>query len=161
MRNPLSAFATRSHSKTALRSLPGSVVAIVAALSCTPLLAVEIDDVAKSNASSAPQAEIPWTSGGVGDDARDEMRKVATAYNILIVFSNRHGSYLAGIPFTVTGRNGREVLAGVSDGPLLYMKLPPAAYRISAQIDGTWQSKRILAGRPGHPERTIFVSRGD
>lgn len=161
MSNPLSAFRSTSHQQTDRRALARPLLAVVIALLCTPLPAVEIDQNAKANVISDPQAGVPWMSGGIGDEARDEMRKAATAYNVQIIFSNRQGSYLADIPFTVSGRNGKEILAGVSEGPLLYIKLPPAAYRISAQIDGAWQHRQIQAGATGRPVKTMFVSRGE
>ncbi|WP_265948213.1 hypothetical protein [Dechloromonas sp. A34] len=161
MSNPLSAFTIKSHQQTARRALARSLLAVAAAFLCTSLPAADIDDNAKSNVVSAPQAQIPWMSGGIGDEARDEMRKAATAYNVQVIFSDRQGSYLANIPFAVTGRNGKEVVAGVSEGPLLYIKLPPGSYRLSAQIDGAWQHKQIQAGTTGRPVRTSFVSRGE
>jgi len=161
MSNPLSAFPSTSHQQTDRRALARPLLAVVIALLCAPLPAVGIDENAKANVISDPQAGVPWMSGGIGDEARDEMRKAATAYNVQIIFSNRQGSYLADIPFTVSGRNGKEILAGVSEGPLLYIKLPPAAYRISAQIDGAWQHRQIQAGATGRPVKTMFVSRGE
>ncbi|MBS1197151.1 MAG: hypothetical protein H6R18_936, partial [Proteobacteria bacterium] len=64
-----------------------SGMAIVAILQSSMLLADDSDQVAYSNNISAPQAAISWISGGIGDDARDEMRKAAAAYNVHIVFS--------------------------------------------------------------------------
>ena len=163
MRNPLSASAIQSHQPTArhVHFMSRPLLLIVAALFCPPLLAAEVDDNAKYNATSAPQAEIPWMSGGIGDEARDEMRKAAASYNVQVIFSDRQGSYLADIPFKVSGRNDREILAGVSEGPLLYIKLPPASYRLSAQIDGVWQHRQIQAGPASRPVRATFVSKGD
>lgn len=161
MSNPLSAFPTKSLQQTSRRALARSLLAAAAALLCTSLPAAEIDDTAKSNVIGDPQAGVPWMSGGIGDEARDEMRKAATAYNVHVIFSDRQGSYLADIPFAVSGRNGKEILAGVSEGPLLYLKLPPATYRISAQIDGAWQHKQIQAGTTGRPVKASFVSRGE
>lgn len=161
MSNPLSACPSQSHQQTHRRVLARSLLAVATALLCTSLPAAEIDDNAKSNVISTPQAGIPWMSGGIGDDARDEMRKAATAYNVQIIFSDRQGSYLADIPFAVSGRNGKEILAGVSEGPLLYIKLPPGGYRISAQIDGAWQHKQIQVAATGRPAKASFVSRGE
>lgn len=160
MTNSRSAFPS-IHQQRSCRRVTVPLLAVIAALFCTPLLAVEINDNAKANATSKPQAAIPWMSGGIGDEARDEMRNAAASYNVFIVFSAPQGSYLANIPFAVTGRNGREIIKGVSEGPLLYMMLPPATYRISARIDGVWQSKQIQAGTSAHPVRTMFVSRGE
>jgi hypothetical protein len=161
MRNPLSPSASQGHEASVRHHRLRPLLAILAALSCPPLLAGEIDDNAKFNATSAPQAAIPWMSGGVGDEARDEMRKAATTYNVLIVFSNLQGSYLASVPFAVAGRDGREILSGVSEGPLLYIKLPPASYRISAKIDGIWQNKQVQTATTGRPVRAMFVGRGE
>jgi len=157
MGNPLRAV----QHQTIRRAISRPLVALVAALLCTPLLAVDIDDNAKHNARSVPQAAIPWLSGGIGDEARDEMRKAAASYNVLIVFSDRQGSYLADIPFAVAGRNGQEVVAGISDGPLLYINLPAGSYKVSAKIDGVWQNRQIQAGTAGRPVRVNFVGKGE
>lgn len=146
-------------------SLTGCVLApllaVFATLHCASLQADEVDDTARSNVVSAPQASIPWMSGGIGDEARDDMRSAAAGYNVHLVFSDRQGAYLADIPFAVSRLDGREIQSGVSEGPLLYLKLPPGAYRISANIDGAWQSKRIQTGAPGHSVRMSFIARGE
>ena len=136
------------------------LLAALVAVHALPLWAEEVGDVAKQNVTSAPQAELDWMSGGIGDEARDEMRKAAAAYSVHLVFSDREGSYLAGISFTVNRLKGWELYSGVSVGPLLYLKLPPGSYQISAKFDGVWHSKRIRAGTAGDPARVSFVSIG-
>lgn len=130
------------------------------ALAGLPAWAGEVGDVAKQNATSAPQALLPWMSGGVGDEARDEMRKAAAAYSVHVVFSDPQGAYLAGIPFAVTRVNGRELYSGISTGPLLYLKLPPGSYQIAAKFDGTWHNKTVKAGTGNAPARVSFVGSG-
>ena len=142
--------------KTAQRGL----LLLALALPGLPAWAGEIGDVAKQNTMSAPQAELPWMSGGIGDEARDEMRKAAAAYSVHLVFSDQQGAYLAGIPFMVTQLNGRELYSGISAGPLLYLKLPPGAYQIAAKFDGVWHSKRVQAGTSENPARVSFVGYG-
>jgi len=135
--------------------------ALVVALISMPLLAVEIDDNARHNAASAPQAAIPWLSGGVGDEALAEMHKVAASYNVQVIFSGQNGRYLASVPFSLTGADGREILAGVSEGPLLYLKLKPGSYRFSANIDHQWQNEAVRIGPANGPVKLSFVSRGE
>lgn len=142
------------------RNFRRGLLATVVALHVLPLWADEIGEVPKQNVSSAPQDEIAWMSGGIGDEARDEMRKAAAAYSVHLVFSDREGSYLAGIPFAVTRLNGEALYSGVSTGPLLYLKLPPGSYQISAKLAGVWHSKRVRAGTAGNPARVSFVSIG-
>lgn len=143
------------------RTLALPALALVAALQCAPLMADEVTDVAAANATSAPQEAVTWMSGGIGDDARDEMRKAAPNYNVHLQFSARAGNYLADIPFKVSAGNGQEIYTGVSEGPLLYLKLQPGTYRIAAQIDGEWQTKRVQAARSGAPARMSFIAKGE
>lgn len=145
---------------TGTKTMQRGLLLVALALPGLPAWAGAVGDVAKQNTISAPQAELSWMSGGIGDEARDEMRKAAVAYSVHLVFSDPQGSYLAGIPFSVTKLNGREMYSGVSAGPLLYLKLPPGSYLIAAKFDGIWHKKRITAGTADDPARVSFVSYG-
>jgi hypothetical protein len=136
-------------------------IAILLALQCLPAHAVEVDDAAKSNASNGPQAEVPWLSGGVGDEAMAEMHKVSTDYNVHLLLTGPRGNYLAGVPFTVSRRNGNVMVSGVTEGPLLYLKLPAASYQIAVEIDGAWQTRRIQASASGRATRVRFFAKGE
>lgn len=133
---------------------------LLIALLCGPVLAVEIDDAAKSNVVSSPQAEVAWISGGVGDDAMAEMRKVAPAYNVHLLLTGSRGNYLAGIPFTVS-RRGQVVVSGVTEGPLLYLKLPAGSYQIAVEMDGARQTRAIRTSVAGPAATLRFVSRSE
>lgn len=134
---------------------------LIVVLQCTPLWADEVSDAAQYNATSAPQTEFPWMSGGIGDEARDSMHKAAQHYNVQLVFSAHNGNYLSNVPVTVTQSNGRQVYAGISAGPLLYLKLPPGAYQVTAELDGTQQIKHINASASGHAEQVMFISQDE
>jgi hypothetical protein len=134
---------------TIVKAMRHGLLALVVAMHWAPLWAETVGEVAKRDVTGAPQEQIPWISGGVSDEARNEMRKAAPAYNVHLMFSNRQGSYLADIPFTVSKLNGRELYSGVSEGPLLYLNLPSGTYQIAAQLGGIWQNKRIRAGTSG------------
>ena len=145
---------------TIVKTLRGGLLALVVSTCWAPVWAETAGQAARQDLTSAPQEQIPWISGGVSDEARDEMRKAAPAYNVHLMFSNRQGSYLADIPFTVSKPNGRELFSGVSEGPLLYLKLPPGTYQIAVQLGGVWQNKRIRAGTSGNPAKASFVGNG-
>lgn len=142
---------------TIIKTITGGLLALAVAAYWAPLWAETVGEVAKQNVTSTSQEQIPWISGGVSDEARDEMRKAAPAYNVHLMFSNRQGSYLADIPFAVSKLDGRELYSGVSAGPLLYLKLPPGIYQIAVQLGGVWQNKRIRAGTSGNPAKVSFV----
>ena len=139
-------------------SLTIGALILASALHGTPLQAKEKKETPRVDATSTSPAEISWMSGGVGDEALGEMRKMAPSFNVHIVFNDRAGAYLAGIPFTVASGNGRIIHSGVSDGPLLYLKLKPGSYRISAEIDGASQRHSLKLGANEPSVRMSFVS---
>jgi hypothetical protein len=145
---------------TIVKAMRGGLLALVVAAYWAPLWAETVGEVAKRDVTRAPQEQMPWMSGGVSHEARDEMRKAAATYNVHLMFSNRQGSYLADIPFTVSKLNGRELYTGVSEGPLLYLNLPPGTYQIAVQLDGVWQNRRIRARTSGGPVKASFVGYG-
>ena len=147
--------------KTQMHGVRLGLIAILVALQCSPVLAVEVDDAAKSNVASSPQAEVSWLSGGVGDEAMTEMHKVSTAYNVHLMLTGPRGNYLAGVPFTVSRRNGQVTVSGMTEGPLLYLKLPAGSYQIAVEIDGAWQSRHIQASVSGQATKVRFVARGE
>lgn len=136
-------------------------LSLLIALQCWPVQAVEIEDAAKSNVVSSPQSEISWISGGVGDEAMMEMRKVSADYNVHLLLTGPRGNYLAGIPFTVSRRGGQTMVSGVTEGPLLYLKLPSGSYQIAVEVDGARQVRNIRASASGPATRLRFVSRSE
>ena len=154
-RAPLSA--TRAHRRNGRIGL----VAMLAVMQCAPALALQLDDAARNNVASSPQAELSWLSGGVGDEAMTEMLKVSSDYNVHLMLTGARGNYLAGIPFSVSRRGGQLVVSGVTDGPMLYLKLPAGTYQIAVAMDGVWQSRRVQASASGKATKVRFVARGE
>jgi len=134
-------------------------IVVMFALQCSPVIAVEIDDAARSNVTSSPQKVVSWISGGVGDEAMAEMHKVSTAYNVQLLLTGASGNYLAGVPFSVSHK-GKVTASGVTEGPLLYIKLPAGSYQIAVEIDGAWQTKRIQTSTSGQATKLRFVAKG-
>lgn len=95
--------------------------------------------------NDAAPGGVAILSGGVGDASVAEMKQAAKDYNVHLVFSNRRGEYVADVPYTITDARRREVASGTSDGPLLYLRLPPGRYEISARIGTTAVKKRVQA----------------
>lgn len=161
MRSTLSTSSQQSSSPRFRFSRPAACLALCLGLPVAPATAQETAGVAQANVVSPTQAEVPWLSGGIGDEALQEMRKAAAGYNLQVMFSNRLGSYLASVPFKLSSRDGRKLLSGVSEGPLVYLKLLPGTYRFSAEIDGVWQSRSIRVSSSRSPVRLMFVARSD
>lgn len=137
------------------------LLALGVILQCAPAPALEVDAAAKSNMASSPKAKVFWLSGGVGDESMAEMHKVSAAYNVHLMLTGPAGNYLAGIPFSVSRRNGRITVSGVTEGPVLYLKLPSGRYQISVKIDGAWQIRRIQVSGLGTVTKLRFVAKGE
>ena len=150
--------AAKTNSKGFNVPMHGSIFALALALHCPGLLAQEMQDPSGLNAASASQAAIPWMSGGVGEEARDAMRAAASNYNVHIVFSRADGSYVATIPFAVARQGSEVILAGVSDGPLLNLKLEPGNYDLMAEFDGKRQTRKLHLGRQQAPTKINFIA---
>lgn len=133
------------------------LAALCSALPASPALAADVR-LTDQTPVNAP-VEIYWLSGGIGDESRDEMQQSAAAYNVHMLFTDRKGEYLADIPVTIATRKGQLLYSAVSEGPMLYLKLPPGSYLISAEIDGAWQKRNVQLDRSGRASRLQFVSR--
>ena len=115
---------------------------VAALLALTPPLA-------GAQAPAGATADVAILSGGIGETSATEMKQAAKNYNVHLVFSNRRGEYVADVPYTVVDARRREVAAGTSEGPLLYLRLPPGRYEVSARIGSTALTKRIHAASGG------------
>jgi hypothetical protein len=97
----------------------------------------------------ATNADVPFVTGGVGLENREEMRALEPGYNLRVVFASATGEYLAGVGVVIRTTEGNTVLHTVSEGPWLYVKLPPGTYTVSAEQGGASITKRIVVdGRP-------------
>ena len=144
----------------ARRTLLPVLVATFTAFPSLPLVAAEPGHAGHHHLHAAP-GNAPWISGGVGDEAFAAMRSSASDYNVHVLFTGRHGAYLADIPFSVKARNGEEVLSGISAGPLLYLRLPAGNYQLAAKLNDAWQSQRIQVSNLPGATRARFVSQGE
>jgi len=76
---------------------------------------------------------ISYVSGGIGEDERAALARVADLYNLKLEFaSQQEGAYLADIKVVIRDAQGKMVLEALSDGPWFMAKLPPGEYQIEA-----------------------------
>ena len=85
---------------------------------------------------------IPYFSGGVGEEEIDLLRQVDGAYNVKLIFAATEGNYLSDVRVLIEDSQGTKVLEAVSEGPWFYTKLPPGTYKVLAQAEGRTQQQR-------------------
>lgn len=101
---------------------------------------------------------MPFVSGGVGEEERQEMQKLSPDYSLELLFAakGQPNEYLADIKVEIKDRNGKVLLATVAQGPFLLAKIPPGKYTVSADNDGIVKRQMIqVAG--AKPHRVVFV----
>jgi hypothetical protein len=121
------------------------VAGLLVALSTLPLHADEVEPLKVHR-----QGGSTYVSGGVNEQQRKAMVKVAPKYPIQLIFEV-HGVVdgVTGVKVTLRDIKGDAILEAVSEGPFFYIN-PPAGgrYTIEAEFNGEKQSMtKDLVGR--------------
>ncbi|SDP72092.1 hypothetical protein SAMN04488595_11819 [Ralstonia sp. 25mfcol4.1] len=91
---------------------------------------------------------IPYLSGGIGADDVARMRSLAPQFNVHLRFQDQSdGASLADVKVLLLNARHERVLRVVSEGPLLYMRVPPGQYYLAAVYQGIIQEHALIVGR--------------
>ncbi|MDM4769131.1 carboxypeptidase-like regulatory domain-containing protein [Solimonas sp. SE-A11] len=156
------------------RHAPG-LAALLLAASLSPALAQGGDDcnVAPPAIAVPPPAATPgkdWTppstllpvqqagtlryiTGGIGEDSAVALRALRGEYPVAITFGLRDGGrnqFTAGVTVAIDDAADRHLLSVITEGPYLYVDLPPGDYLLKAAAPslGPAQQRRFQL-RPG------------
>jgi len=102
---------------------------------------------------------IEYMMGGVGIGEREIMENSAQDYNVKLSFAEKAGVFLAGIGVSVEDQKGTRLIDLTTNGPWLYVKLPPGAYTVTATFNG--EAKRIQRLNVRDTGRTTRLLRWD
>jgi hypothetical protein len=75
--------------------------------------------------------------GGIGSDERETIENLGTDFNVKLVFAQTSGDYVSDVRVVIDDVNGKRVAHVVTNGPWLYVKLPPGRYRVKATYVAT------------------------
>jgi len=87
-----------------------------------------------------------YLSGGLTKDEAQAMQSVAPQYNLRAVFIAHTGQYLADIPVSIKNQRGEIVFDGISEGPMLWVGVPPGHYVVTARYSGHPLARRAEVG---------------
>jgi hypothetical protein len=99
--------------------------------------------------------EVPYVSGGLGQEEREQLRQMAAQYNLRLTFSIPQGNYLSTVGVTIRDMRGTPVLETVAQGPLLYAKLPPGEYTVSARAYNQHKQQTVRIKEAGPSELQV------
>lgn len=136
-------------------------IAVTSCLFCLSLLGGEGGVLAAQETASAPQVRqqngIAYMSGGVGVDEVASMRRMAEQFNVRMRFvDSADGSYLSDVSVTLFNARREIILAVLSEGPFLYLKLAPANYRAVIRYGKTLDCRSIQV-KPGPRSINMLV----
>lgn len=97
----------------------------------------------------ARAADVPYISGGAGEDARQELLAKERDYNLKIIAADKSGDYLAGVQVVIESARKERVLDTTMDGPILLVKLPPGTYTIRATSDAKTLTRSVTIAAQG------------
>ena len=97
----------------------------------------------------ARAADVPYISGGVGADSREELLAKEKDYNLKIIVAATSGDYLADVKIVVVAARNEQVLDATMEGPILLAKLAPGTYTVRATSDAQTQTKTVTIAPKG------------
>jgi hypothetical protein len=103
--------------------------------------------------SSARAADVPYVSGGVGVDERQEILAKEKDHNLKIVVAEDSGDFLANVQVVIESAKKEQMLNATMAGPILLAKLPPGTYTIKATSDEKTLTKSVSV--PAQGLRTV------
>ena len=80
---------------------------------------------------------IRYLVGGIGSDERETIENLGTDYNVKFVFAETSGDYISDVRVVIDDLHGKRLAQVVTNGPWLYVKLPPGSYRVKATYAAT------------------------
>jgi hypothetical protein len=100
-------------------------------------------------ATEARAADVPYVSGGIGFEGREEMQAAEKDHNLKIVAAEKNGDYLAEVNVVIESAKKERMLDATMDGPILLAKLPPGTYTVKATFEAQTQSRTVTVGGQG------------
>ena len=95
------------------------------------------------------RADVPYISGGVGSDSREELLAKESEYNLKVIVAATSGDYLANVQIVIDSARNERVLDATMDGPILLAKLAPGTYMIRATSDAQPQTRSVTIPAQG------------
>ena len=95
------------------------------------------------------RADVPYVSGGVGTDDREELLAKESEYNLKVIVAATSGAYLADVQIVIDSAKNGRVLDATMEGPILLARLAPGTYTIKATSDAQPQTKSVTVAGQG------------
>ena len=92
------------------------------------------------------QGEVSYVTGGAGSDERDHLDASSQRFNLKLTHAAPNGDFVSNVQVRIKDAQGQVMLDTVTEGPLLYAKLPPGSYAVSCTFNGAQQDRSVKVG---------------
>jgi len=123
------------------------IAALIAALFLGGALLLFTGHTHAGDAAGKTTGGIPHVSGGIGEDSRAQLETMARDYNLKLVFALQSGNYVTDVQVIVADARGKPLLQAPSQGPWLFVSLPPGSYQITATLSGKAVKRTVTVGK--------------
>ena len=111
------------------------------------VLAISLSPAAFAAQTPQQQNGITYINGGVGQEEQTALKSQRADYNLLLTFASKQsGAYRSDVQLDITDAKGTNLLSVANAGPMLYAKLPPGTYRVSAAAEGKTFKRTVKVG---------------
>ncbi len=140
----------------ALGAVAGSAVAQTPAATAAASAAKQGD----MSAATAPQVKqqngVSYVSGGIADEGQAKAKDLGREMGLHLVFARASGgNYMADVAVTIADKAGKTVFELPGSDPLLYVKLQPGSYKVTAKADGKSQERMVEVPASGQHTETL------
>ncbi|MDO9206579.1 hypothetical protein [Methylotenera sp.] len=102
--------------------------------------------------------DISYISGGIGESEADMMRGIAKDYPLEMVFVQKlkqQEEFLANVKVKIQDIRKNVLLDVATEGPYLFVKLPPGKYLVIAENNGDVKQQSVRVGVKKH-QKIVF-----
>ena len=91
-------------------------------------------------------AEVPYVTGGVGLDEREQLAAQEKDNNLKVVVADVSGDFLADVRVVIESARKETMIDATMKGPILLTKLPPGSYTVKATSAETTMTRTVTVG---------------
>ena len=105
------------------------------------------------------QGEVTFINGGVGESEVGEIKGMAHAYPLEVLFTHSNGAYNWADSLKIRDKAGKVVLDTELNGPYVLVQLPPGRYSVIARYGDVERQKAVNVAAQKHA-RVSFTLAG-
>lgn len=89
------------------------------------------------------QGEVSYVTGGTGSDERAKIEAQAAGFNLKLTHAAPNGDFVSNVQVRISDGQGKQLIETVTEGPLMFAKLPPGSYTVACTFNGKEQTRKV------------------